>query len=94
MDFGPVPVSSFAIRNFLLKNTGNVPLSVQSIQLGGANADQFAMVNSCGSSVNVSVTCRLRMYFRPTSVGKKVAQVQAVAGNKPPRVRPVTGTGQ
>ncbi len=94
MDFGTHPVSSSSIRNFFLKNTGNVPLPVSSVALLGTNSDQFAMVSFCGSSVAVSVTCRIRIYFRPTSVGHKVAQLKVVAGNKPPRFRTVTATGQ
>ena len=94
MTFGTAPVGSSSIRNFFLKNTGNVALPITSIALSGSNADQFIMVSFCGSSVDVSVTCRIRIYFRPTSVGHKAAQLTVVAGSKPARVRNITGMGQ
>jgi hypothetical protein len=94
MDFGIHPVSSSSIRNFFLKNTGNVALSVTSVELLGTNSNQFAMFSSCGATVGVSATCRITIFFRPTSVGHKIAQLKVIAGGKPARVRDITGTAQ
>jgi Tol biopolymer transport system component len=94
MDFGIQPVSSSRFRNFFLTNTGNVPLSIASVELLGTDSTQFAMVSSCVSPVAVSATCRIRIYFRPTSVGHKLAQLKVIAGNKPARLRDITGTAQ
>jgi Tol biopolymer transport system component len=93
IDFGNIPVSRFTSRNFFLKNTGNVPLTIASVGLQGPNSNQFSLASDCGSSVGVGVACRLRVFFQPTSVGKKTAQLQVVAGGKPPRLRNVSGTG-
>ena len=94
MDFGIHPVSGSSIKNFFLKNTGNVPLSITSVELLGPNSNQFAMVSSCGSTLGVSATCPIRIYFRPTSAGQKFAQLKVIAGNKPARLRSITGTAQ
>jgi len=93
IDFGNIPVSKFTSRNFFLKNTGNVPLTIASVGLQGPNSTQFSLSSDCGSSVGVGVVCHLRVFFRPTSVGKKTAQLKVVAGGKPARLRSVTGTG-
>lgn len=93
IDFGNIAVGRFTSRNFFLKNTGNVPLIIASVKLQGPNPGQFSLSSDCGSSVGVGVVCHLRVFFRPTSVGKKTAQLKVDAGGKPPRLRDVTGTG-
>jgi len=52
-----------------LSSTGNAPLTISRIALGGTYAGQFAQTNNCsiGVAMAVGATCVVNVTFRPTS---------------------------
>ena len=57
-----------------LTNTGEVPLTVTSINTTGA----FAASNNCGSSLAIGATCAINVVFTPTATGAASGQLQVV----------------
>jgi FtsP/CotA-like multicopper oxidase with cupredoxin domain len=67
-----------------LSNTGNAPLLVSSVAVTGANAAEFPMTKTCGTSLGVNGTCTISVSFRPTASGLRTATL-AIASNDPAR---------
>ena len=82
-----------AAQGLTLSNTGNAPLSITSISIGGTNASSFAQTNTCGSSVAASSSCTISVTFSPATTGSYSATVSVVdnaAGS--PHTATLTGT--
>jgi len=60
----PLNVPS-AVRNVTVTNTTGIPLTINSISLGGTNPGQFSQTNNC-SSLAVGASCIIGVTFRPT----------------------------
>lgn len=92
----PVFTTSSA-QTITLKNSGDGPLTISSIALGGTNAAEFSMSNTCGTSVAPNgATCQIGVVFSPTTPGSKSASVQITgdtAGGLPITI-PITGSAQ
>lgn len=61
-----------------LTNSGNAPLQITAVSLGGANAADFRMgsANTCVvGSIAVGASCRVEVAFQPRSAGTKNAVV-------------------
>ena len=58
-----------------LTNVGNATLTLSSIQVTGANAGDFALINNCGSSLAASTQCTLAITFVPSAAGTRTASV-------------------
>ena len=58
-----------------LTNSGNAALSVNSIAVSGANANDFAQTNNCGSSVAAASNCTISVTFKPSATGTRSAAV-------------------
>jgi len=60
-----------------LTNIGNVPMSVTSVQLSGAGASQFGLVdNQCGGvSLDPNASCVVSVNFAPTKAGNLAASL-------------------
>jgi hypothetical protein len=67
-----VSVNSGA-KSVTLSNTGNAPLNVGSISFSGANAGDFAQINTCGNSVAASSSCAIKVTFKPSVKGTRTA---------------------
>src|SRR5207248_2895845 len=90
----PPPVPNFGNQNVetpsapktvTLSNTGNAPLTINSISITGANANNFALTSAStcplsGGTVAASGNCTIVVTFTPTSRGGKTAAI-SVADN-------------
>lgn len=74
--FGSEPVGeSSSAKTLTVTNTGSATLTFSSIKITGSQADDFAMKNSCGSTLAVNASCTLSITFLPVSAGAKAASV-------------------
>lgn len=82
------------VQTVTLYNSGNGPLSILSIGIGGANATDFAQTNTCGSSVAASRFCTINVTFAPTAAGSRTASLTITDnGSGSPHAVSLTGTG-
>jgi hypothetical protein len=77
-----------------LTNTGNINLTITSIQITGANSGDFAQNNNCPGSVAPNGSCQISVTFTPTATGTRNAAV-TITDNAPgsPQSVPLTGVG-
>jgi hypothetical protein len=75
----PLNLASSA-KTITLRNTGSTTLPMTSIAIGGINPHQFAQTNNCGTSVPAGASCAIKVTFKPTIVGSKVATLSVIAG--------------
>jgi len=77
-----------------LTNSGNLPLTITSIQITGANSGDFGQTNNCPSSLPPYSSCGINVTFTPAATGNRSAAV-SVADNAPgsPQTAPLTGSG-
>jgi len=80
---------------FILTNSGTAVLTINRINLGGANAGQFSQTNNCGTSLAIGTSCTINVTFSPTRRATFSATLQ-VFDNAPssPQTATLTGTGQ
>jgi hypothetical protein len=62
-----------AKQTVTIANTGNAPLLISDISLGGANAADFQTMNNCSSPLRASLTCVISAIFTPTTTGAEQA---------------------
>lgn len=68
-------------KTLTLRSTGVSALPITSIAIGGSNPGQFAQTNNCGTSVAAGASCAIKVTFKPTVTGSKVAILSVTAGN-------------
>lgn len=92
--FGVVAVNAFATGPVALSNLGNGAMIVNSITLGGDNADEFLVEGFCDAEVPPGGQCTINLTFRPTSEGEKSATLTVNTNdpNEPNAVSLVAGT--
>jgi len=64
-----------AAQSTTLNNTGTSALSISGIALAGANASDFALGNTCGSSLAAGTNCTISVTFKPTASGTRSAAI-------------------
>jgi FtsP/CotA-like multicopper oxidase with cupredoxin domain len=100
LNFGTQPINTTsAPQTISLTNSGNAPLSIGTISLGGTNANQFAQTNNCPVLFNGTLapgaSCQINVTFRPTARRVRNATVVINDNAVPARQTvPLTGTGQ
>jgi hypothetical protein len=85
VDFGTLPLNtSSAKRSVSLTNSGNAPLNLNGIAVGGAGAADFAQTNNCpvGGSLAAGLACTVSLTFTPTVAGARAASL-TVTSNAP-----------
>ena len=96
-DYGNVAVSSSSAQTFTVTNTGGTSLTVGTLSLSGANADQFAKSsdNCSGQAVAAGGNCTVQVTFSPTSTGAKsgTLNIPSDAPNNTSLTAALTGTG-
>lgn len=94
VDFGNQRVgSSSATQTFQITNTGNGPLVISGVSLGGGDAGQFTMSNNgCVTQLAVSATCSVGVAFTPNSAGTHNATLDFTS-NDPAGTKHVSLTG-
>jgi hypothetical protein len=60
-----------------LSNTGNAPLSISALALGGTNSGDFIESHTCpvGASLAAGANCSISVRFAPTATGTRSAAV-------------------
>lgn len=78
-----------------LKNTGNAPLTVNSITIAGVNSTDFTQTNNCPSSLAPGGQCNINVKFSPTATGTRTAFL-SVSDNafNSPQTASLSGSGQ
>jgi FtsP/CotA-like multicopper oxidase with cupredoxin domain len=101
---GSIPFGNLVVGNtsltqtVTLSNTGNSPLTVNSIALGGPDAASFVLtnVNCPATSVTplaVGATCYLTVAFKPAATGAKSANIAITVTGAPNGLVALTGNG-
>jgi hypothetical protein len=93
LTFGNQALYTSTTLSFWLSNKGTSSLPIGSVGLFGVNPAMFSLNNGCSTSLAVGISCRIRVTFRPTSVGDKSAQLRVVAGDGDVRTQTVAGKG-
>jgi len=80
-----------------LTNSGNAPLTINSIALSGANSGDFTQTNTCSGSnatLAANANCAISITFTPTVAGNRSANV-TITDNAPgsPHIFSLSGTG-
>jgi hypothetical protein len=95
LDFGNQTVDiTSSPKTSTLTNTGNGALTVNSINVTGANYLDFSEANNCGTSVPVGGSCQITVTFTPSGTGNESASV-SITDNAPnsPQSLPLRGHG-
>jgi hypothetical protein len=84
-------------QNITLVNNGDVPLTIASVGISGADMADFTPTNECPltpSTLNPNATCSVSMTFTPSAAGNRTATV-TITDNAPgsPRNIAVSGIG-
>jgi hypothetical protein len=93
--FGNQAAGSFsASKSVTLTNSGSGSLTLSSIALTGAQADDFVLSKTCGGSLSAGASCTITVEFAPVSSGSKVASVTITDNaSGSPQAIALTGTG-
>lgn len=76
LQFGSQPIGAVsAPQNITVKNTGQAPLAIGGITLVGANPSEFALTNTCGSSLAIAATCTITATFTPAAAWSRTAGI-------------------
>jgi hypothetical protein len=79
-----------------LSNTGDGPLSITSMSITGANANDFTVSNNpCGTSLAGRANCGISVNFTPTMLGARSASLNIASNDRdnPSLTVGLTGTG-
>ena len=79
-------------QNVTLQNTGNIKLTITSIQITGTNSGDFGEKNNCPSSLPPNNSCQISVTFKPTTTGTRNAAVN-ITDNAPASPQSVSLTG-
>ena len=98
LDFGDVVVGqSSAPSPVTLTNNGTTPLSINSLDIGGAEAADFNLQNNgClpGSILSPGLSCAFEVVFNPSASGTRSASVDLVTNAATsPDIVPLDGVG-
>jgi hypothetical protein len=83
-----------ASKTITLKNSGTAVLSITSIGITGSNAGDFSETTTCGSSLGAGASCSIKVTFKPTATGTRMAAVSITDNaSGSPQAVPLSGTG-
>src|SRR5260370_12747132 len=98
MAFGNQMVNTTsASQSVTLTNSGNAPLTITSVTLGGTNPGDFTPANQCPlspSTLAAGASCTISATFTPTAAGSRAATL-TIADNASgsPHTIALSGTG-
>lgn len=81
-------------KTVTLKNTGTATLTIAAVAITGTDAGDFAQTHTCGSSLAPGASCGIRVTFKPTASGTRMADLSVTdnaAGS--PQHAPLSGIG-
>jgi hypothetical protein len=95
LSFGSQPLSTTSTaQTITVTNTGDAALSIASVSIMGANANDFVQTNNCGNSVAAESNCSIAVLFTPSATGARMATLSITdnASGSPQTVS-FSGTG-
>lgn len=96
VDFGMLPLNTTSpARTVQLSNTGNAPLAIAALQIGGTNATDFSQTHNCpvGSSLPAGSNCSISVRFAATATGTRSATVALTSNAAGSPAADLKGTG-
>jgi hypothetical protein len=83
-----------AAQAVTVSNSGNGPMTITAIGLGGANPAQFRQTNNCGATLAAGATCTVNVQFAPNNAATRTATLNVnVAAPAVSIAVTLTGTG-
>jgi hypothetical protein len=64
-------VSSSTTLPVQLTNSGQTPLDISNISIGGADAGDFSQTNNCPAILSSTMSCTISLTFTPTVTGTR-----------------------
>ena len=71
LSFGTVAVHGSATLPAQLTNSGQTPLDISGIGIGGADAGDFAQTNNCPAILSAAMSCTISVTFSPGAKGAR-----------------------
>jgi hypothetical protein len=95
LDFGNQTVSVASTPQVVtLTESGELTLTISSINVTGANSGDFAENNNCGASVAPFTSCSITVTFTPEATGSRTASLNVTDNaSGSPQTIPLTGVG-
>ena len=97
LNFGTQPVNTTSVPKVItLVNKGDATVNFTGtgISIGGADPNDFAQTNNCGTSVASGGHCYIKVTFTPSQLGSRTGDVSiSDDGGGSPQVVPLAGTG-
>jgi hypothetical protein len=96
VDFGAVTLNTpSATRAVSLSNTGNAPLNLSAVNLGGANASEFSQTHNCpvGGALAAGASCTISSKFTPAATGTRAATLTLTSNATGSPAVDLKGTG-
>ena len=77
-----------------LTNTGSSDLAISGVTIGGTNAADFTLSNTCGASLAAGEHCNLSLTFTPSQLGQRSASLAVTDdGVGSPQMLSLSGMG-
>jgi len=83
LKFGYVGINRYSSKKVTVTNNGSAPLDIQSVTIGGTDANQFNETHVC-NPLPPGGSCTIMVTFSPTTAGTKSAALQ-IYSNDPAR---------
>ncbi|MSP60335.1 MAG: choice-of-anchor D domain-containing protein [Myxococcales bacterium] len=93
LTFGTVAINSQMPRDFTITNTGDAPLAVTKVTLGGMSAGSYRLDSPGPFMIDGKATQKVAITFSPSSVGPLNATAEVNATGFMPIQITLTGTG-
>lgn len=95
LSFGSLRVGTASqAQSVTLTNEGTTSLSLSPPAIAGANATDFSMTTTCGSSLAAGKSCAVTVTFHPLAKGGRTASLQfSDNGGASPQTVALAGTG-
>jgi hypothetical protein len=96
VDFGSVTLNTPSTTKAVsLSNTGNAPLNLNAVNLGGANASEFSQTHNCpvGGALAAGASCTISSKFTPAAEGARAATLTLTSNATGSPAVDLKGTG-
>ena len=67
--------TSSAPQSISVINSGNAPLQISSVSLGGSSASEFSLTSNCAASLAPAASCTVSLVFSPVATGQSAAML-------------------
>ena len=92
VQFDDTTVGDISALNVTIGNSGNASDTVTELNLGGADPDDFAATDNCGT-IAIGQSCQIEVGFLPGAIGVRSATLTLMDGSPSPLTINLSGTG-